>query len=75
MQHQDQVDGLSNLDMIWLLEPLLPDMSRHMLQLLGEGNVCAELSFGISKLLHDLYSKVRGKGRLSAAESSVLVTR
>ena len=51
------------------------DMIRYMLQLFGAGNVCAELSFGISKLLCDLYSKVRGKGRLSVAESSLLVTR
>lgn len=51
------------------------DMIRYMLQLFGEGNVWAELSFGISKLLYNLYFKVRGKGGLSAAESSLLVTR
>jgi len=41
----------------------------------GARNACAELYFGISKLLYDLYSKVRGKSRLSVAESSLLVTR
>lgn len=51
------------------------DVIRHMLQLFGAGNVCAELSFGISKSLYDLHSKVRGKGRLSVTESSLLVTR
>lgn len=51
------------------------DMIQYRLQLFGAGNVCADLSSGISKLLYDLYSKVRGKGRFSVAASSLLVTR
>lgn len=64
MQHQDQVDGLSALDTVWLLEAL----PWYTLQQFEAGNDYAKFSFSISKLLYDLYSKINGKDRLSVAD-------